>query len=191
MNSSRHGRVIVGVSDSLSGLRALREATAEARRRRRELCVVRAYVALHNTTRSDFFGLGPGSERPWVQHGTYDVWETSREDAQRTITHAFDDAMGGPPADVYLRMVTLDGRPSPALVDFASQDNDLLVVGASRPRLRRPFRRSVGRYCTARAACPVLIIPPHEAARDLAREKWHWRALEKVVQDDADVRLKR
>ncbi len=140
---------------------------------------------------SDHFGLGPGTERPWAHSTANEVWEGRREEAQRTIDGALDDAMGGPPDDVFLRMVTLDGRPARALVGFAGKDDDLLVVGASRPRLRRPFHPSVGRYCMAHATCPVLVVPPHEVAQELTRQKWHWNAMEKTLDEDAVSRSTR
>ncbi|MFI1159356.1 universal stress protein [Streptomyces sioyaensis] len=58
------------------------------------------------------------------------------------------------------RMVVL-GKPGKVLVEVASQADDLLVVGAgARGRPLRALWPSVGRYCIARAGCPVLAVPP-------------------------------
>lgn len=189
MDVQRAGRVIVGIHPSLTGLRALREATEEARRRGAELCAVRAYPPPHAATGFDYTGTSGISAtcgRPWAQSAAGLVWAGRRREAGRTVSDAFDEAMGGPPPDVSVRMLTVDGRPHRALVRFASRDDDLLVVGASRRRVWWPFRRSVGRYCATRATCPVLVVPPHEAAREMSG-RVRWRSLEQELTDDTSV----
>jgi nucleotide-binding universal stress UspA family protein len=141
------GRVIVGVSDSVTGLRALRLGVAEARRRNAELHAVRAWT-------------------PDRHHGfvTMSAAAAQAEGASALIRHVFAD-IGGQPADLTVVTATLEGAPGPTLVSYADIDNDLLVVGAPRRRLRP----SVARYCVTRASCPVLAVPPDHLARHYRR----------------------
>ena len=87
--------------------------------------------------------------------------------ATAVVERAFAEAMGGIPCDVPVRTAAVLGPARTALIESVTREDDLLVVGASRRRWWWPFRRSIGRYCTHRAACPVLIVPPHRAAREL------------------------
>lgn len=137
------GRVIVGISDSVCGLRALRLAVAEARRRDLSLHAVRAWT------------MQRGAGLPGVP--TVDAraeWGTV------VVRQVFDD-IGGVPTDLTVVMATFEGAPGPTLVSYADRDDDLLVVGAPRRRLRP----SVARYCVAHASCPVIAVPPDRLAR--------------------------
>ncbi|MFF9586848.1 universal stress protein [Streptomyces achromogenes] len=49
--------------------------------------------------------------------------------------------------------------------DQADRENDVLVVGAGRPGLRRAFSRRVSRHCLAHAVCPVLAVPRLRSSR--------------------------
>jgi nucleotide-binding universal stress UspA family protein len=141
------GRVVVGISDSVYGLRALRLAVSEARRRDLTLHAVRSW------TRQRAAGLSPiplpDGRAEW---GTW------------LVRHVFDD-IGGVPTDLTVVMATFEGAPGPALVRYADRDDDLLVVGAPRRRLRP----SVARYCVTHATCPVLAVPPDHLARERRR----------------------
>jgi hypothetical protein len=57
------------------------------------------------------------------------------------------------------------GPAGPVLVTAACEPGDLLVVGAGQ---RGPVRRWLGgrvaRFCVARAACPVIAVPPADLA---------------------------
>lgn len=78
----RERRVVVGVSQSLAGLAALRYAVAEARRRNAPLYTVRAWALP-----SHWRGLA------------VDAWQRElREASHRYVVEAFDAALGGPPA---------------------------------------------------------------------------------------------
>ena len=142
-------RVIVGVDGSLAGLRALRLAVAEARRRGAPMVAVRSW------------NLDPawGASPP--------VWyDELKADAARVIVQAFEDAMGGFPPDVQLSTLAVRSAPGLALVGVADRDDDILFVGAQRHgRLRRLMHRCTARFCAAHARCPVVIVPPHELAR--------------------------
>ncbi|HTJ34692.1 MAG TPA: universal stress protein [Dactylosporangium sp.] len=154
MQRETGGRVIVGVEDSLAGLRALRVAVAEARRRGTALHALRAW----NLNPS-----GQGTSRAW-----YDELERA---AAATIVEAFDKTLGGLPGDVDVAATTVVGHPGRALVRYADRDDDTLVIGAARRHwLRRLVRPSVARYCVARAQCPVLVVPPDAFARQARRE---------------------
>jgi nucleotide-binding universal stress UspA family protein len=154
MGTSDSGRVVVGVSDSITGLAALRTAVAEARRRRLPIHAVRAW------------SMG-GS---WAAAGlSYLREDQARATAEMTV-RAFGAALGAMPTDVRVVTVTIEGTPAAALVAYADRDGDLLVLGASdRVGLRRLRGRSVAQQCVARAVCPVLAVPPNTLARSAHR----------------------
>jgi len=143
------GRVVVGVDSSVAGLRALRLAVAEARRRGAELHAIRV----------------------WNGSG---AWETGSEchynarqvQAAAELSMAFTATMGRVPDDIEVVAMAAAGRPGPMLVAYAHRDEDLLFVGTSqRGWLRWLCRRSTARYCVAHAACPVVAVPPDTFAR--------------------------
>jgi nucleotide-binding universal stress UspA family protein len=141
-------RVIVGVSESLAGLEALRTAVAEARLREVELLGVRAW-AYKATARE------PGVAR-WKR-------EISSQ-AVRTLTRAFATAMGGPPADIPTELSVAEGMPEKVLLAVADRPDDLLVIGGPSGTWR-PTKTLVVRRCLHRARCRVLVVPPPELAR--------------------------
>jgi nucleotide-binding universal stress UspA family protein len=157
---SRPARVIVGVDGSLGSLGALRQAVAEARQRGAELCAARVVREDH----------------PWI--GLVPLGEEDMETLRGQTETAFQDALGGVPADLRVRCVLLTGEPGPALVDFACREEDLLVVGASwQAGLRRWWHRPVSGYCVRHAHCPVLTVPLSELARTLVRtRRSRWEA---------------
>jgi nucleotide-binding universal stress UspA family protein len=145
-------RVVVGIDESLAGLRALRFAVAETRRRNAELHAVRAWT-FNGTARS-----------------AYIMVDEHRRAAAAMIEDAFGEAMGRMPDDIEVLMTTVVGSPGRSLVKYADLDTDLLVLGATGgSRLVRLLRRSVPRYCAARAVCPVLVVPPSAFARQAQR----------------------
>lgn len=158
MRQQAAGRVIVGVDDSLAGLRALREATGLARRGGMQLVALRA--CRPSAVGADFScwpAAGLGTQPP-------DLGELL---AKSFVEHSFREAMGAIPRDVPVEIVVAYQPAPQALTAAAYRDGDLLVIGASQRHPWWPLRRSVGRYCAAHAQCPVLIIPPHRAAREL------------------------
>ena len=161
MGTERSGRVVVGLSDSITGLGALRVAVDEARRRGMPLHVVRVW----NTD-----GL-------W---GTAGIGYVRVDQVQLTadaVVRAFGTALGVVPMDVRVVAVAVEGATAAGLVGYATRDGDLLVVGEpDRGVLRRLFGRSVAQRCVARAVCPVLAVPPAIFARSahrLARQLRH------------------
>jgi nucleotide-binding universal stress UspA family protein len=141
-------RVVVGVGESLAALQALRYAVVEARRRGSELRAVRVWQA----------------GTPW--HG-YDLDLGRRQagaDADATIRRSFEQAMGGLPRDLDFELIAVEGSIARALAALASNDDDLLVVGA--PNRRRLLRLStVDRGCMRLASCPVVVVPAPALAR--------------------------
>jgi nucleotide-binding universal stress UspA family protein len=143
MNEARSGRVVVGVGESLSALQALRCAVAEARRRDTVLRAVRVW---HVDTRPDVVSFYAGRD-------------DAGADAASTIRQSFDRAMGGLPRDISFELIAVEGVVGPRLVAQASNEDDLLVLGAPVRRWWSPSRFSLVRYCTRSAACPVLVVP--------------------------------
>lgn len=145
--SDDRGKVVVGISPSLSGLEALRFAVAEARRRRVTLAAVRVWS----------FNVGTRSRPSWE-------WERALADEARSnIAEAFRTAVGEIPADLDVVARALAG-PSVdvALKGCVGSPYDLLVIGAAR---RRWWSGGVVRRCARNAACPVVVVPPPELAR--------------------------
>jgi nucleotide-binding universal stress UspA family protein len=147
--STQIRRVVVGVSESLAGLEALRVAVAEARQRDVHLVAVRAW-SYKATTRE------PGVAR-WRR-------EISSQ-AVQALTRAFTTAMGGPPADVPTELIVAEGMPEKVLVAQADRPDDLLVIGAPSDGFWWPTRTLVVRRCVRRTRCQVLVVPPPELAR--------------------------
>lgn len=155
--------VIVGVDDSLAGLEALREAVRLARGLGMGLRAVRACTS-PPAVDSEW-----GAVPEWSPAATR--WDAYERQARDFMLHAFDEALGAPPRDIKVEGIIAFATPRRVLAESALEQ-DVLVVGASRPRGWWPWRwrlfhRSVGAYCAAHASCPVLIVPPHAAAREL------------------------
>ena len=173
MKTTRTPRVVVGVADSLSGLRALRFAAAEARRRGVVLRAIRAWQ----------FAV------PWYGQDGGQLRAEMVDAAGMVIHTAFQEAMGGVPGDIVVEAVAVEGPPALVLVSQASDEDDLLVVGRPgrgwRQRLRRAWRLLAGvprvdLQCVLSATCPVVTVgAPADgtggwdvvgAAEDLLRE---------------------
>jgi nucleotide-binding universal stress UspA family protein len=141
-------RVIVGVHGSIGSLQALRHAADEARERCVPLVPVIAWVPPG----------GDAAERSRPSPYLRKIW---REEARKRLWAAFDDGLGGLPADIHLEPHVERGETGQVLVEIAGQPGDLLIIGTGRRGwLVRAARKSVGRYCLAHAKCPVLAVPP-------------------------------
>jgi nucleotide-binding universal stress UspA family protein len=146
------GRVIVGVADSPSGLRALRWAVEEARRRGTVLCAVRGW-RFHP---------------PWNVSDAHRWWADFAEAARATVYDSFARAVGGVPADLTVEVVVAEGTAGQVVIDQAGED-DLVVVGTS----TWSGFFSMARYCLRHATCPVVTVPAYplgRRAKALARE---------------------
>jgi nucleotide-binding universal stress UspA family protein len=153
MAANQRPRVIVGVSQSLAGLRALRLAAAEARARGAVLHAVRMW---------NFAPTWASSPPEWFR-------EIERDTAA-FLADAFAKAMGGMPTDIPVVAETIFGPPPKRLVAYACRDDDVLFLGSrQRGRLRRLLRPSTTRYCLAHATCPVVAVPVDEFARTTTR----------------------
>ena len=158
-------RVIVGVHGSLGSLQALRYAAEEARQRDVPLIPVIAWIP-------------PGGDMAERRHSSPYLRKIWRDAAWERLRAAFDDGLGGLPADLRVEPHVERGEAGPVLVDVASEPEDLLVIGTGRRAvLRRMFRGSVGRYCLAHAKCPVLAIPPSALMDEVGHglRSWHLR----------------
>jgi nucleotide-binding universal stress UspA family protein len=150
-----NGRIIVGVSGSLSSLAALRLAVGHARRTTGAMDAVLAWAPPGGET-------GPKVATPKV---LVDLWT---EMAAQRLRQAFDEALGGIPTDIDVRLHVVRGDPGKVLTCLAHRPDDLLVIGAgSAGAIRRRLHRTVGGYCTAHAGCPVILAPPPALARAL------------------------
>jgi nucleotide-binding universal stress UspA family protein len=171
MDETASPRVIVGVTGSLASLNALRRAVAEARARNAVLQVVHVCR------------VQPGD--PAVM---YAARESSAAAALEDIGTWLDEALGGPPAGVPLRRTSVAGPPpGPALVDLVGAESDLLVVGRSGRRLGLFWAGSVAAYCARRAACPVLVVPPPELAREFGGRTGLRRRIDRALAEELQI----
>ena len=158
-------RIIVGVHGSLGSLQALRYAADEARQRDVPLIPVIAW-------------LPPGGDLAERRHSSPYLRKIWRDAAWERLNAAFDDGLGGMPADVRVEPHVERGETGPVLVDLADQPDDLLIIGTGRRgHLRRLIRGSVTRYCLAYANCPVLAVPPSALMDEIGHGllSWHLR----------------
>ncbi|HEY2287607.1 MAG TPA: universal stress protein [Streptosporangiaceae bacterium] len=150
--SAGRARVIAGVSGSPGSLRALRYAAEVAGRRGAVLLPVLAWTP-------------PGGEladRRFPSPYLRQIW---REAAARELGDALDLAFGGEPADMLIRPAVVRGPAGPVLIAAASEPGDVLVVGAGQRGSAGRWRGGrVARFCLARAACPVIAVPPADLA---------------------------
>ncbi|MEV4518280.1 universal stress protein [Dactylosporangium sp. NPDC049525] len=156
--------VVVGISQSLAGLAALRYALAEARHRKVPLCAVRAWPL-------PLSGRGPA-----VIQWQYEL----KSGAQRYVVDAFDAAVGGPPDDVEVRVVTPCGRADAVLLDLANGSGQLLVLGARTTR-RWLWPSWVVRGCVRAARCPVIVVPPPDLVT-IAGSRRRFRTLSREIE---------
>ncbi|WP_234543474.1 universal stress protein [Streptomyces shenzhenensis] len=132
--TTESGRVVVGVSGSLASLAALRRGVLEARRDGRTLVAVAAWEPPEGET---LYAKWP--DRAWVR-----MWE---DEARLRLNRAFDEAIGGLPADLHVTCLVIRNAPGSALCAVARRHDDLLIVGAARPNglrartHRNPVRR--------------------------------------------------
>lgn len=172
----RAARVVVGVDDSLAGLRALREAVGIARSRHIEVLVVGACPAPQQPGRWFWAWPVAGLGAPAAMSRVEDLWQIRERKVQAAVAHAFDEAMGGMPKDIPVRIMAADERLRRALV-HSSLERDVLVIAAPQHHRWWPFRPSIVRYCTAHADSPVLVVPPPRAARELDGGWRPWRRM--------------
>jgi nucleotide-binding universal stress UspA family protein len=161
MDTTRKPRVVVGVDDSLSGLEALRFATAEAGRRGVGLRAVRAWQFA----------------TPWHEQNAGQYRAAMVDEAAMVLHDAFQHAMGGLPKEITVEALAIEGSAARALTDQASAPDDLLVVGRSGcdrdwwQVLGRIWRRLTGNspvdvHCVRIATCPVVTVGAPVLAAD-------------------------
>lgn len=149
MVGRRADRVIVGVDAGISGLRALRMAVDEARRRGAELHALRVWWV-----------------SPRAGAGIPQLREDGLALARQVVADAFSDAMGGPPTDLKIVVMLPEGEPARALVAYSDRDDDILFCGStSRAGLHWLRGPGVAAYCVTHAGCPVVVVPPAAFAR--------------------------
>ncbi|WP_042395052.1 universal stress protein [Streptacidiphilus carbonis] len=154
------GRIVVGVSGSLANLAALRHSVFQARTTNRPLVAVLAWTP-------------PGGEVGYRAAPCPPLAQVWRECAQDQLRTAFEQALGGLPADLDIQPMVIHGPSGPALCAIADNPDDLLVIGAGRRGTRaRTLHGHVSRYVLANARCPVLAVPwtcPFKTSRHALR----------------------
>jgi nucleotide-binding universal stress UspA family protein len=155
-------RVVVGVHGSPGSLQALRYATDEARQRDVPLLPVIVWPP-------------PGSNLAGRRQPLPYLRTTWREDAWKQLRTAFEEGLGGIPADLDVELRAECGDIGPMLASIASRPGDLLVIGTGRQAGPRLLRSPVGRYCLANARCPVLAVPPPTLMNEVGHGLRSWR----------------
>jgi nucleotide-binding universal stress UspA family protein len=158
---SAERRILVGVHGSLGSLQALRYATQEARKREARLVPIIAWVP-------------PGGDLAERRQPVYSLRQIWRDAALGRLAGAFDQGLGGLPADLVVEPRVIRGPAGPVLAETADRPDDLLVVGTGRRGVLRWLRRSVSRYCLAHARCPVIAIPPSDLMDQASRGLHLW-----------------
>lgn len=168
-------RVVVGVDGSVGSLGALRRGVAEARLRDAVLVSVLAWRP------PDGAGL---NRRVPCPPALVQIWQA---EAQRRLHTAWEQALGGTPRDLSCGLLIVRGPAGPVLVDVADRADDLLVLGAGRPGLRRVFGAgATARFCVAHAGCGVLTVPPSPWERELRSESGRRRLVRDLVRHSGD-----
>jgi nucleotide-binding universal stress UspA family protein len=161
-------RVVVGVHGSFTSLSALRIALNQACDRNAILVPVLAWTPV-------------GGELAYRRAPCPELLHLWRQAATQRMADAFDQALGGYPTEVEIQAQIVRGAAGTALVQTASGDGDLLVVGAGHRRLRqRRLSGPTARYCLTHARCPVILVPPPELllhTTTLGQRRWMNREL--------------
>lgn len=153
------GRIVVGVHGTPGSLQALRFAVGHARAFGATLIPVIAWQ--------------PHGDNPRLPASLADEWAAQ---AERQLVTAFDEGLGGLPADVAAQPMVIRGPVGAVLVKVAERDNDLLVLGQSRRgALYRALHRSLAHYCITHARSAVVLVPPSKLAVELRRDVWRQR----------------
>ncbi len=137
--------IVAGVSGSLASYAALAWAAAEARRRGARLRVVQAWTA--RPPRAHYAVAQAPAQRIMPANA-----------AAARLSGLVHRALGDPAA-AGAEIELIEGPAEGVLVD-ASEQADLLVLGAG----RQPLVGPVIRACLRHARCPVVVVGP-----DLAR----------------------
>jgi nucleotide-binding universal stress UspA family protein len=150
-------RVIVGVSGSPAGLRALRHAQ----------CLARDFDAILVPVLTWTPPGGDLADRRSPCDELRHIWA---QDARQQLQDALNMAWGKPPADLLVRALVRRGHPGRVLVNAACRPGDLLVLGVGRPgALARIVAGRASSYCLAHARCPVLTVPPSPLGQEARR----------------------
>jgi nucleotide-binding universal stress UspA family protein len=147
-------RVIVGISGSAGSLQALRYATEMARLHDAKLMPVLAWTPPGGEI-ADQRVPSPYLRAVWKQAAWDRLWD------------AVKLAIGGPPDDVEFCPEIVKGEAGRVLSEVASEQGDVLVIGAGRHgSMRRLLACKVSRYCLGHACCPIVAIPPSRLATE-------------------------
>ncbi len=140
-------RVVVGVDGSPGSIAALRQGAQEAARHKALLCPIHAWAP-------------PGGEAvDAIYPAPADVRAHWERDADGRLARACQEAFGTVGNGARMRPRTVRAPAGMALVAYASQDTDVLVVGDNRHGpVHQLLHGSVSRYCLRHAHCPVLVV---------------------------------
>ncbi len=138
-------RIVVGVDGSAAGQRALRWALAEARRRKESILAVIAWR--------------------WDTLENLDtISSAAADEAAATLSRQIDAVPASERVSVPIVMQVREGRPGDVLT-AAARDAELLVIGSHGHSHRlQQVLGSTAEECVRNASCPVVVLPPKQAA---------------------------
>ena len=138
--------IVVGVDGSSGSKAALRWAVAEAELRGTEVDAVFAW----SLPEEDF-------SYPWWPVGDdSDLLLSVEELADKAVAEAVSQTISDS-EPVTIRRRAIEGSPATVLVE-ESEDAEMLVVGSSARKVKKPPFRSVGFQCAQHALCPIVIV---------------------------------
>lgn len=147
-------RVVVGVSGSPGCLPATRYAAEVACTHKTALIPVFAW-------------LPPGGDLAERTNPSPVLRQLWAEAARQRLRLALEAAFGALPPGTSVEPLVIRGEPGPSLVQAASEEGDLLIIGTGRRTWPRVTHGRVSRYCLAHASCPVLAVPPSALDREM------------------------
>lgn len=165
--------VIVGIVDSLAGLRAVREAVSLARCRRAQLIAIKTYTEpLYDSTpfhgllaTSQLYGIGLHGDDTIAHEEIEQRQRIAESNALGEMRQTFETALGEVPRNIPMRLMTTTSKLDAAIISVVHDDRDVIVLPIDNVPPRRFNKRA------ARLGCLVLLVPPHELAHKVHR--WH------------------
>lgn len=158
-------RVVAGTCGSPGSLVALRYAESLARAHDAVLVPVLAWEP-------------PGGDRAAQAQPAGSLLQVWHDMACQRLRDALAALWGEVPCDPRVQPQVERGPAGWVLVSVAARPGDVLVVGAGRRgMLRHAACCRASRYCAAHARCPVVLVPPPDLGRGMARSRiaWHLR----------------
>jgi nucleotide-binding universal stress UspA family protein len=147
VSGDRANEIVVAVDGSRPSLAALAWAVGQARSAGREICAVRVF--------DPTFLYSPPAP-------AFESIAVARAEERDALERDVAAAVGAGP-DVPIRTELIQGQPAIEIVRRCDGAAMLVLGSHGRGRVGSTLLGSVGAACVRKAACPVVVIPPHAA----------------------------